>query len=142
MLVQPPKPSNTPVTDHKNQPPSESVKPDATAEDEAHDAKEKLPPEVEEAVRKLTVQAFRINYLFGQTELKGIISTGLVNTDATVIASFDEDNLHRLATRRIRGYVKNWINTMPHKKTRERTPRNREWCVHRCCYGSFRRLFL
>jgi len=118
------KTGNTPATNHKNQPPSESVRPDATAEDEAHVVvKEKLPSDFEEAVKKLTVQAFRVNYLFGQTELKAIISTALLNADATVKASFDEDNLRRLATRRIRGYVKNWVNTMPQKKIRERTRR-------------------
>jgi len=111
------KTGNTPATNHKNQPPSESVRPDATAEDEAHVVvKEKLPLDFEEAVKKLMVQAFRVNYLFGQTELKAIISTALLNADATVKASFDEDNLRRLATRRIRGYVKNWVNTMPQKK--------------------------
>lgn len=111
------KTGNTPATNHKNQPPSESVRPDATAEDDAHVVvKEKLPSDFEEAVKKLTVQAFRVNYLFGQTELKAIISTALLNADATVKASFDEDNLRRLATRRIRGYVKNWVNTMPQKK--------------------------
>ena len=89
---------------------------DGDAEDVENISCDTLPAQFEDELKRQTVIAFRQNYLFGHDELIGIIASTTARNNAAVISSIEADELHRLSIKRIRAFVKNWLNTLPQKR--------------------------